>query len=99
MLHKSWTEYTAAEINRIKKEKCRKCKYGWRSDRNASADSVGGDTLTCNYILMTGHKRPHRPEDCPGYKREKKQRRKSPRMVYGRELYEKVSNCSKSPRF
>lgn len=94
MNHEHWRDYPEKEIYKVIKEKCKKCRYCTTS----SGDNGNTISLTCSYIVEMGHRRPDRPEDCPGYKREKKLRPKSPRMVYGRELYEKVSNCSKSPK-
>lgn len=76
-LHERWYEYTNNEIIKIKKEKCSKCRYSKRfgalsngkdteEQRGNKANMPGN--LYCDYLMMTGHKRGVRPENCDHYK-------------------------------
>lgn len=54
---RGWREKTNKEILKIKMMDCRYCKY---SSKTESANSA----MTCNYIGITGHKRPCLPGNC-----------------------------------
>lgn len=87
MLHKHWREYTPEEIRKIKQKKCIKCRYSTQDGTDPSNKDVI-NRLTCQYIVMEGHKRPWRPEDCPKMPKTKK-RGRTP-LIIGKERYEKV---------
>ncbi len=62
-LHEFWHEYSAKEINKIKRKKCRDCPY-----KGTFSSSVGdGTTMCCDYLLITGQSRECRPEMCLHY--------------------------------
>ena len=50
---KSWCYMTQEDVNEIRRERCRKCQY-----------SHSG---TCDYLLITGHRRGCRPDECTHY--------------------------------
>ena len=63
--NKSWSRYTEAEINKMK-GKCKKCAY--------SSGMTGGiSKMTCDYLLITGHSRGVRVQDCEHNKDDKKE--------------------------
>lgn len=49
----SWYYMTQEDVNKIRRERCRKCQY-----------SHSG---TCDYMLITGHRRGCRPDKCTHY--------------------------------
>ena len=54
---KPWTEMTDREVNRLKREQCRMCKYHKVSNTN-------GFSSWCDYSGMTGQLRKCDPRDC-----------------------------------
>lgn len=63
-LHEFWHEYTAHEINKIKRKKCRKCPYRGTFS-NGGSEEV---RMCCDYLIVTGQARGCRPELCEHYK-------------------------------
>ena len=59
--HKLWGEVTEDEINAVIRKDCSKCRY---SAASVTGLKNGTGKITCNYILITGHKRPCRPGEC-----------------------------------
>lgn len=54
---RGWQEKTREEIEKIKKEDCKNCAYSLkRNDQNGY--------ISCNYIDITGHRRPCLPGNC-----------------------------------
>lgn len=53
---KGWECKTRREILMIVAKDCSKCFYGSRV--------MNGDKSTCEYLAVTGHKRPCKPGDC-----------------------------------
>lgn len=68
MKHEKWEDYSHHEIYKTIQKKCRYCKHAY----TGSGDRGNANGLFCCYIVDTGHRRPCRPEDCPGYPRLKK---------------------------
>lgn len=62
MLHEKWEDYTRKEIEETKKEKCKKCPYGYKMSSSIDAENM------CGYFVVTGRRRGVRPEDCEYYK-------------------------------
>ena len=62
-MRKPWREVTEEEIRRVTLRKCAKCRY-----HGGHATTTGTSNVTCDYILLTGHRRGVRPEDCQYYK-------------------------------
>lgn len=85
-LHDEWREYSTKEINDIKKRHCAKCKYAKRfgahnAGQTSSEDLIENPNgramiapgqLFCDYLMMVGHKRGCRPEECNHFKEGKK---------------------------
>ena len=68
LLHKSFSDYTMKELDKIKKEKCMKCEHfhGTKKEtRNGRGDLSCMNVCQCDYIGDTGHPRVCRPEICP----------------------------------
>lgn len=61
---KTWSDYSNAEIQQIKKERCANCPYNGRTQ----ADVRSGYNLYCNYIEIVGHSRGCLPDRCEHYK-------------------------------
>lgn len=75
-----YAQKTEAEINKVKKEKCSKCKYkAYVNGAGGSKTSLG--SLYCNWADLTGHKfRDCLPEECK-YFEPGRRRRKPPRSI------------------
>lgn len=86
-LHEEWREYSTKEINDIKKRHCAKCKYSKRlgtfsTDQNKNVPDliknpngramITPGQLYCDYLMITGHARGCRPEECKHYKEDRK---------------------------
>ena len=57
--------FTMKDLMRIKNVQCKTCKYGWKM-RN------GTDNYLCDYLEITGHKRPCEPSpNCTVYEKRK----------------------------
>ena len=69
---KPWREMAEEEINAIKKEKCRKCKYANKYCTTKDCLSK----LTCDYIGKTGRRRGCRPDECDKFEPVEKKRKK-----------------------
>lgn len=54
---RGWREKTDKELLKIKTADCKYCKYASKMESQNSA-------ITCNYIGITGHKRPCLPGNC-----------------------------------
>lgn len=63
---KPWELMSEEDIEKIFKRKCKTCSY--RSGKYGEGN--------CDYILLTGHMRGCRPDDCDKYKRGKRLKRK-----------------------
>lgn len=68
---KPWRQMTEEDIRKIKKEKCKFCKY---SSRN-SADATSEYNITCAYIDKTGHSRGCRPDMCDKFERRRRKKK------------------------
>lgn len=69
MEDKRWEDFTEEEINKIKKEKCSKCKYSSRISVSKKDNNYFDlRNMTCDYFLKTGNRRPCRPDECELYK-------------------------------
>lgn len=67
ILHKEWKDYTEKEINKIKNEKCKHCKYMSTGNRSRSGD-ISPRYVVCMYLDHTGTRRTVRPEECEHWK-------------------------------
>lgn len=59
---KPWREVTQAEIDKRHKTRCIHCKY---MGGNGKKDPRNISQMYCDYIGITGHRRPYHPEECP----------------------------------
>lgn len=76
-MDKPWKLMTAADILKIKREKCQYCLYATRygtDDRNLSA-------MTCDYIGVVGHRRGCRPDRCDKFREDLKSKRRKGRAL------------------
>ncbi|MCI6044268.1 hypothetical protein MR857_13295 [bacterium] len=76
-MDKPWKLMTAADILKIKREKCQYCLYATRygtDDRNLSV-------MTCDYIGITGHRRGCRPDRCDKFQEDPKTKRRKGRAL------------------
>ena len=76
-MNKPWKQMTAADILKIKREKCQYCLYATRygtDDRNLSA-------MTCDYIGIVGHRRGCRPDRCDKFQENPKSKRRKGRAL------------------
>lgn len=81
-IEKPWGRLTLGEINNIKRKYCVNCGYAGRygvadSDKNISQ-------MTCDYILITGHRRGCRPDACDKFIQHDGKRRRSRAMRLAR---------------
>lgn len=61
---KTWSDYTAEEINKIKEERCVNCPYVGHMDFNYQT----GKGLSCDFLGITHHVRGCLPDQCEHYK-------------------------------
>ena len=76
-MDKPWKLMTAADILKIKREKCQYWLYATRygtDDRNLSG-------MTCDYIGITGHRRGCRPDRCDKFQEDPKTKRRKGRAL------------------
>ena len=71
-MDKPWESITSAEILKIKRNQCSKCKYASRQN----VDSRNLSNMTCDYIFYKKHSRGCSPIDCKMFEPRKKQGRR-----------------------
>ena len=74
---KPWELMTAAEIAKIKKERCQYCKYAAR----VCTAAYGFTAMHCDYIGQTGHMRGCRPDECDKFVQARKKRGRKPKKT------------------
>ena len=63
---KPWKEMTEEDIAKIRLEKCVMCRYSAGVDERTKRKRPW--IATCDYVLLEGHSRGVRPEDCEHWK-------------------------------
>lgn len=71
---KKWSEMSDSDVVKLRKKQCRYCYYYSQHDKSVSG--------TCDYLLITGHRRPCSPLDCEEkriftFKKRRRSRRKA----------------------
>lgn len=67
---KPWEQMTEEEIRKIKREKCKFCRYSSSKSARSSAYNI-----TCAYIEKTGHSRGCRPDMCDKFERRRRKKK------------------------
>lgn len=74
---KPWYKMTAAEILKIKKEKCQYCRFATRFNTDSSNLSI----MMCDFIGITGHSRGCRPDECDKFEKSPDVKRRKGRGI------------------